>query len=152
DARSDVYSLGLTLYEVLTLHPAFTADNHAQLLEKVLQHAPPSPRSLDPSIPRDLETVILKAMARDPAARYATAQELADDLRRFLEGRAVRARRAGVGERVWRWARRNPTLALLSSALALAMLTGTVVSLLLAGWALGEADLARTNGDLASDK
>src|SRR5262249_47438114 len=113
DQRADVYSLGLTLYELLTLRPAFAAANRAKLVERVTAASPPRPRSIDPAIPRDLETIVLKATARDPARRYQSAAELADDLRRYGEDRPIRARRAGVAERALRWCRRNPTVAAL---------------------------------------
>src|SRR5581483_1215089 len=118
DARGDVYSLGLTMYELLTLRPAFGGDERHRLLERILHEEPPRPRQLDPVIPRDLETIVLKAIAKEPAHRYQTAAELADDLRRFLEDRPVKARRASAVERLWRWARRNPTVAALAIAVA----------------------------------
>ena len=110
DPRSDVYSLGLTLYELLTLLPPFGDLSQSELLRQVGEGQPAPPRRLDPSIPRDLETVILKAIAREPGHRYATASALADDLRRFLEDRPVRARRATALEEAWRWSRRNRTI------------------------------------------
>src|SRR5439155_20088212 len=88
----------------------------------------PRPRKLNPAVPTDLETVVLKAAARDPAHRYQTPGELADDLRRFLDDRPVRARRAGPLERAWRWAWRNPTIAGFAAAVFLIMGAGTVVS------------------------
>ena len=97
DARSDVYSLGLTLYELLTLRPAFVGKDRNQLLGQVMHGEPPRPRSVSRDVPRDLETVVLKAIARDPAHRYQGVAELADDLRRFVDDRPVRARRVGDG-------------------------------------------------------
>jgi serine/threonine protein kinase len=121
DPRGDVYSLGATLYELLTLRPAFDEPDRARLIERVTHGEPPRPRQVDGRIPRDLETVVLKALAREPADRYATAEALADDLRRFLLDRPIRARRAGVAERAWRWCRRNPVVAgLLAAAVVLA--------------------------------
>ena len=108
DARADVYSLGLTLYELLTLRPAFVGKDRNQLLAQAMQGEPPRPRSLDRDVPRDLETVVLKAIARDPAHRYATAAELASDLRRFVDDRPVRARRVGWAELAWRGAGATP--------------------------------------------
>ncbi len=121
DARSDVYSLGLTLYELLTLRPAFTETSRRKLLRQVSQQDAPRPRSLNPSIPRDLETIVLKAMAREPEGRYQTAGELTEDLERFLTDRPILARRASPVEHAWRWCRRNPALAA-SSAAALVLL------------------------------
>jgi WD40 repeat protein len=118
DARSDVYSLGATLYELLALRPAFEDANRARLVERVLHEEPARPRKLDARIPRDLETTVLKAMAKDPARRYRTAGDFADDLRRFLADRPVRARRSSAAERAWRWCRRNPVVAGLLTAVA----------------------------------
>jgi hypothetical protein len=107
DARSDVYSLGVVLYELLTAERPFRG-NRRMLLLQVLEDEPRPVRRLNDRVPRDLETVCLKAMAKTPARRYATAAELADDLRRFLRGEPVKARPAGRAERAWRWCRRNP--------------------------------------------
>src|SRR5262249_38888996 len=94
DARSDVYALGLTLYELLALRPAFEKSDRAELIRRVTHEEPPRLRSLDPTIPRDLETVVHKAIEREPARRYADAQALAADLRRVGGGGALRGRRA----------------------------------------------------------
>jgi tetratricopeptide (TPR) repeat protein len=118
DARCDVYGLGLTLYELLTLRPAFDATDRGQLIHQVTHEEPPAPRRSNPAIPRDLETVVLKACARDPVDRYQSAQELAADLRRFLEGKAVRARRVGPAEHLRRWCVRNPAVAGLTALAA----------------------------------
>jgi serine/threonine protein kinase/Tfp pilus assembly protein PilF len=128
DARSEVYSVGVTLYEMLTLRPAFGEGDRLALLERVRSGETVPPRRCDPRVPRDLETIVLKAMARDPAARYATAEALAEDLRRFLADRPIRARRARVGEQVWRWCRRNPWLASLLAAVLLLLLVVAVGS------------------------
>ncbi len=93
DARSDVYSLGLTLYELLTLRPAFESQQRPQLIRQVLQEEPVRPRAIDARVPRDLEAIVLKAAAREASHRYASAHELADDLRRFIDNRPIRARR-----------------------------------------------------------
>lgn len=114
DARSDVYSLGITLYEMLVGRPAFPETDRIRLLRKVEEHAIPAPRTVDPSIPRDLETIILKASAREPSARYGSAAELADDLQRFLEGRPLKARRLTPTARFRFWVRRNPVVAALA--------------------------------------
>ncbi|MGO9114065.1 MAG: protein kinase domain-containing protein [Thermoguttaceae bacterium] len=129
DTRSDIYSLGLTLYELLTLRPAFEANSRSSLIAKIVHGEPPSPRRLNPAIPRDLETIVLKAMAREPHDRYATAGELAQDLECFLEDRPIQARRTSVAERLWRWARRNRALAsLMACTLALLVAVAVVAS------------------------
>jgi WD40 repeat protein/serine/threonine protein kinase len=137
--QSDVYSLGLTLYEMLTLHPAFHDTNRARLIEKVLHEPPVPPRKLDPHIPRDLETIVLKCLAKDAAGRYATAEELAEDLRRFLADQTIRARRAGWVERLRRWCRRNPALAAVGGLAASLLVVTTAVSI---GWAIHSSWLA----------
>ena len=116
EAASDVYSLGLTLYELLTLRPAFDDSNPSSMLRQITDETPPRPRKVDPRVPRDLETVVLKATATETAHRYRSAGELADDLRRFLDDRPVRARRVGVVEQAWRWSRRNRSTAVLACA------------------------------------
>jgi serine/threonine protein kinase len=123
DARSDLYSLGLTLYELLLLRPAFTATDRSKLMHQVMHEEPVPPRQLDPEIPRDLETIVLKAMARESGHRYASAAELAADLQRFVEDRPIRARRVSVPERLWRWCRRNPVVASLLAAVVMALLS-----------------------------
>lgn len=127
--RSDVYSLGLTLYELIALRPAYEATTPANLMEQISRGGAPKPRSTDPDVPRDLETIVLKATAGDAHRRYRTAAELADDLRRFIEDRPILARRIGPVERLWRWSRRNPAVAGLGAAtLALSVLVAAVAS------------------------
>jgi WD40 repeat protein len=149
--QGDVYALGGTLYELLTLRPAFDDVNKARLVEKVLHEPPVRPRKLDPRIPRDLETVVLKRLAKDPAERYATAEALAEDLKRFLADRPIRARRSTVAEQLRRWCRRNPAVAALLGAVALSLLFGTAVSGHLAAQATASADQARANEKTAED-
>jgi WD40 repeat protein/tetratricopeptide (TPR) repeat protein len=124
DARGDIYGLGLALYELLTLRPAFPETDRAKLLNQVMHSEPPRPRRLEPGVPYDLETIVLKAIARNPDHRYQTAAELADDLRRFVEDRPIRARRVSVIERLGRWARRNPGMAGMIAALLLVLAVG----------------------------
>ena len=129
DARSDIYSLGLTLYELLTLRPAYDHSSPSVLMQKINAASPVRPRALNPAIPRDLETIVLKAAAREPEHRYRSAEELADDLQRFLDDRPIRARRSTVIERLWRWSRRNPVVAGLTGlAVALLILVAVVAS------------------------
>jgi WD40 repeat protein/serine/threonine protein kinase/tetratricopeptide (TPR) repeat protein len=140
DVRADIYSLGLTLYELLTLRPAFDQADRKKLIKQVLDEEPPRPRKLNASVPRDLETIVLKAIARDPAQRYQAPADLAEDLKRFVEDRPVRARRATEVERLWRWCRRNPSLAALATAFFLSLVLGlTGVT-----WKWREADRQRT--------
>jgi eukaryotic-like serine/threonine-protein kinase len=133
DPRSDVFSLGLTLYEMATLRPAFAAPERAQLIERMLHHEPPRPRTIDRRIPRDLETLILKAIAKEPGRRYQTAGELAEDLQRFLADRPIRARRSNVAEQFGRWCRRNPWLAGANIAAAV-LSTMLAIGSTLAAW------------------
>jgi serine/threonine protein kinase len=145
DAHADIYALGLTLYELLTLRPAYDVSDRLKLIEQVKAEEPTRPRSLDRHIPRDLETIVLKAMDKDPARRYATAEAMAEDLRRFLADEPIRARQISTTERYWRWAHRNPMIATLG-ALLLTVLVVTVASLLAAS---RFADLAERQGNSA---
>ena len=144
DARSDLYGLGLTLYEFLALRPAFDAPNGPGLIRQVLEAPVPPPRSVRPGVPRDLETIVLKAIAREPSRRYESAAALGDDLRRFLRGEPIRARPLSWAGRAWRWARRRPAIAGLLVALVLSMVGGTAVSARLAQLAGRRAERART--------
>ena len=132
DVRSDVYSLGLTMYELVALRRAYEASDRHELLKKVVHQEPERLSKVAPKVPRDLETIIRKAIAREPARRYATAAELAEDLRRFLDGRTILARRASTVEQLVRWANRNRWVAGLSAAVVAALVGGIVVSTLLA--------------------
>jgi serine/threonine protein kinase/WD40 repeat protein/tetratricopeptide (TPR) repeat protein len=143
DRRSDVYSLGATLYELLTLRPLFPGVAQAELIERVLHDAPDRPRKLDPKIPRDLETIVLKAIAKEPAHRYPTAQALHDDLQRFLDDRPILARRSTSVEQSWRWCRRNPLPAAALSTAAAAVVALAVVSTLMAWTFRDQRDLIR---------
>ena len=107
DPRTDIYSLGATLYELLTARPAFEGTDQQELRRQIAHVEPTPPRKLDPTIPRDLETIVVRAMAKEPHRRYATAAELADDLGRFLADRPILARRPSLAERVGRWSRRH---------------------------------------------
>jgi tetratricopeptide (TPR) repeat protein len=123
DPRTDVYSLGVTLYEVLTGEVPFRG-TALMVVRQILTEEPRPPRRLNDHIPRDLETICLKAMAKEPARRYANAGELADDLRRWQRGETIRARPAGPVYRAWRWCRRRPLVAGLAAALLLTFVGG----------------------------
>ena len=133
DARADIYALGLTLYELLTLRPAFDSSDRLKLIEQIKTEEPPRPRSIDARIPRDLETIVLKAIEKDPKARYPSAEAMAEDLRRFLADEPIRARQVSAAERYWRWARRNPVIAILGGVLTAVLVLVTIGSLLAAG-------------------
>jgi eukaryotic-like serine/threonine-protein kinase len=132
DARSDIYSAGLALYEFLTLRMAFEAGDHASLMHKLLHEPPPSPRSIDPSIPADLETIVLKAIEKDPRKRYQSAEAFGDDLRRFLERRPIAARRTSALGHLNRWCQRNPVISILTCALACMILISAIVGIRMA--------------------
>jgi eukaryotic-like serine/threonine-protein kinase len=131
DHRGDVYSLGLTLYELLTLNAPFGGLSPSELLRHVNEEQPVRPRKIAPAIPRDLETIVLKAIAREPDHRYRSAGALAADLRRFLEDRPIFARRATPAERLWRLARRNRVAAAMTAFTAIVV----VAALAYGGWA-----------------
>ena len=153
DARSDVYALGATLYELLLLRPAFDESDRVKLIEQVSHQSPPPLRQLDRRIPRDLETIVLKALAKEPGERYATAGQLAEDLRRFVGGRPILARRSSSIERLWRWSRRNPVVAGAVGAVAAALVAVAVISMVYAtkqAWA--NQEIRRLAGDLGTER
>ncbi|MGP0068698.1 MAG: protein kinase domain-containing protein [Isosphaeraceae bacterium] len=129
DQRTDIYALGATLYELLTLRPAFDGRDHQELLRQIAVEEPARPRRLNPAIPRDLETIVLKAMAKELPRRYATAQELSADLGRFLDDRPIVARRPGLLEHIHRQSRRHwKQLATALAIVLVSMVIGTIVT------------------------
>lgn len=110
DHRTDIYSLGVTLYELLTLEPAFAEEDRQRLARQIAEEEPSRPRSHDAAIPVDLETIVLKAMSKEAGRRYVTAQQFADDLKRFLDDRPILARRPTAAEKLAKWTRRHQAL------------------------------------------
>ena len=126
DARSDVYSLGVILFELLTGEQPFRG-NAPMLVHQVLMEEPPSPRKFQASVPKDLETICLKCLEKAPDRRYQTAQDLADELQRYLRGEPILARPVSRPARLWRWCRREPVVAGLTAA-SLVLLTAVAVT------------------------
>ena len=149
DWRSDVYSLGVMLYELLTNERPFQGAGRLLLLQ-VLEDEPRGPRQLNDRIPKDLETICLKAMAKSPTRRYASASEFAADLRRFLKGEAISARPIGYGERFWRWCRRYPLAASTLLAVTLGSTVGFAYLSHLSTWFVRETalDSVRMEADM----
>ena len=142
DQRSDVYGLGVSLYELLAQQPLFRGNDHLALLKQIQNDQPTALREIDPEIPRDLQTIVAKAMEKDAARRYATADEFGQDLRRFLDGEPIRARRVSLAERVWLWAKKERALATSLAAVFLLLVTA----------AMGSIFAAQQQAQLATEK
>jgi eukaryotic-like serine/threonine-protein kinase len=128
DHRTDIYSLGATLYELLTLHPVFDGRDRQELLRKIAFEEPRAPRRLNASIPADLETILLKTLFKDPHGRYASAKEMADDLRRFLQDEPIRARRPTLVQKAAKWSRRHRVVVTATVLALMAGLAATTVA------------------------
>jgi WD40 repeat protein/serine/threonine protein kinase len=146
DGRADVYGLGLTLYELLTLRPAFDSSDRLQLIERIKAEDPQRPRTLDSRIPRDLETIVLKSIQKDAKDRYQSADALGEDLRRFLADEPIRARRVSLAGRLLRWGRRNKAVAALLMSVFVTFIVGFAVST--TQWMRAEANAERLSREL----
>jgi WD40 repeat protein/serine/threonine protein kinase len=144
DARSDVYSLGLTLYEMLAFRAAFDEKERNRLIKQVTEAEPVRLGKLNRQVPQDLQTIVHKAIDKVPARRYATAGALAEDLQRFIDDEPIRARQVGAAERYWRWARRNPVIAILGGLLTAVLTVGFAVMAVLWSRAEQSATIAQT--------
>jgi serine/threonine protein kinase/WD40 repeat protein/Flp pilus assembly protein TadD len=147
DPRGDVYALGATLYELMTLRPAFEGKDQLELIRRIEHDPPVRPREHDPRISRDLETIILKALAKDPADRFASAAEMAEDLHCFIANRPTRSRPIPAYKRFWRWCEREPWLA--GANIAAAVLT-TILAIVMSIAAKIYYDKSRENAEQAS--
>jgi WD40 repeat protein/serine/threonine protein kinase len=146
---ADIYSLGALLYCLLTARPPFQSAQVLDTLRQVLEQEPVSPRQLNAAVSRDLETICLKCLQKDPARRYTSACALAEDLRRYLAKEPIQARPVSKGERLWRWCKRNPLVASLLTGLILSLVLGTLLSSYFAVQARREAGIARTKEAIA---
>jgi tetratricopeptide (TPR) repeat protein len=149
---ADVYALGAVLYELLTGRPPFKAATPTETVLQVMSQEPVPPRQLQPSVPRDLQTVVLKCLEKEPRKRYPSARALADDLASFQAGLPVRARPIGRAERLGRWARRNPAVAALSGSLLLAVCAGLLAVIVLWRQAVAERGRAEASAMEARDQ
>src|SRR5580704_14370060 len=149
---TDVYSLGAILYALLTGRPPFEGPDVISTISRVIFEEPTSPRRHNPQVDQDLETITLKCLAKDPAERYSSARELADDLDRFLRDEPIRARPVGSMETAWRWCRRKPLVASLVSVISLLLLIGAVGGTTLAVISNRNARRADQNASLASEE
>jgi WD40 repeat protein/serine/threonine protein kinase len=141
--RSDVYAPGAVLYDLVTGRPPFKAETPADTLLHVLRSEPVSPRALNPRVPRDLETICLKCLEKEPRRRYARASELAEELGRFLRGEPISARPISLATRSWRWCRRNPAVSALATGLIVAALVGFIG--IAVQWSRAENEAERAN-------
>lgn len=148
DQQSETYCLGLSLYELATLKPAIAPGSHAEVFNRVIHETPVSPLKVDPSIPKDLATIIEKSISKDPKDRYENASAMRDDLRAFAEDRPISARRPSLAEQATRWARKNPVVA------SLASLSATLVcsTAIIASWAWASTEQAYSDLKIEATK
>ena len=145
---SDVYALGAIFYEMLTGRPPFRGPTALDTVLQVLHEEPVRPSHLRPNLPRDLETICLKCLAKEPGKRYANAEKLADDLQRFRQGKPIKARPVGIHERLWKWARHRP----LTAALVAGMMSIALVGFGGITWQWQEASRARDDKEMQRQK
>lgn len=146
---ADTYSLGAVLYEILTGRPPFVGGSPMDVVMQVIEQDPQAPRRLAPAVDKELEIICLKCLEKDPTKRYGSADALAADLDRWLDGEPIEARRVGQWEKAWRWCRRNPAIAGLAATLAVVSLAGLVVVSLLYVREQAQRGLAESNAELA---
>ncbi len=147
DHRTDVYSLGATLYELVTLEPIFPGRNRQELLQQIINEEPRSPSTLEKSVPLELETIILKAVSKNLADRYNSAQELADDLQRYLEDKPILAKRPSLMERTRKWSRRHPSVVIAGIVILFLCLVGLGIN----NWMIAQ-EQAKTQQALQHEK
>lgn len=153
DHRADIYALGITLYELLTLHQAFVGDDRRTLIRMILNDEPPPLRRIRKSIPAELETIVLKAISKEPSLRYSTAREFADDLQRFLDDRPIKARRPSVAQRIVKFSRRHRGIvATTVASLAILLITITVGASLAAVWLARGREAEKAAKGLAEER
>lgn len=149
DHRADIYSLGVTLFELLTLEPAVGSSNREEMIQQILNGQPRSLRRINRKIPRELETIVLKAMEREPQQRYETAGDLAEDLRRFVENLPIKAKRPSLVEKIIKWSRRHSDLSWASAIFLLCALIGMTAGALWSSHLLRRANDHKKTANLA---
>jgi serine/threonine protein kinase/Tfp pilus assembly protein PilF len=152
DHRSDVYSLGATLYELLTLRPAFEGQAREEILAQLVAEDAVPPRRVNKAVPVELETIVLKSLAKKPEERYASAQELADDLRRFLEDKPILARRPSLADKTRKWAHRHKGLMRGAAAMVALVIVGLVINTVIISRERHEAEVRRRQARRAVDE